>query len=64
MGKGYDRWGLYHDAADPRLWVPKTDPAMGWTVNVAHRHGPRVLGALAVVIAGALLGALVMALVG
>jgi len=43
MPAGYDRLGLYHDAADPRLWVPKRIAAMGWTVNVAHPYGRLVL---------------------
>lgn len=29
-------WGLYNDPSDPRLIVPKMNPALGWTVNIAH----------------------------
>ena len=31
-------WGFYNDPHDPRLIVPKMNPMMGWTVNVAHRQ--------------------------
>jgi len=30
--------GCYFAKADPRLWVPKRNPALGWTINMAHRH--------------------------
>ena len=29
--------GLYRCADDPRWWVPKRVPWMGWTINIAHR---------------------------
>jgi hypothetical protein len=29
--------GLYRSADDPRWWVPKRQPWMGWTINIAHR---------------------------
>ncbi len=29
-------WGLYNDPHDPRFVVPKMNPALGWTVNIAH----------------------------
>jgi hypothetical protein len=35
--------GLYRCADDPRWWVPKRVPWMGWTVNVAHRGAVLVL---------------------
>ena len=31
-------WGLYNDPHDPRLIVPKMNPMMGWTLNIAHRR--------------------------
>ncbi len=31
--------GLYSSAADSRIWVPKRNPAFGWTTNVAHTAG-------------------------
>lgn len=31
-------WGFYNDPHDPRLIVPKMNPMMGWTVNIAHRE--------------------------
>ena len=35
----YNGWGLYTDARDPRLVVPKRNPAFGWTINVGHKLG-------------------------
>lgn len=29
--------GFYRCADDPRWWVPKREPWMGWTLNMAHR---------------------------
>jgi len=32
------RWiGIYVAPRDSRVWVPKRIPAMGWTLNFAHR---------------------------
>ncbi|MGB0219984.1 MAG: DUF5808 domain-containing protein [Sinimarinibacterium flocculans] len=31
--------GVYFSKADPRIWVPKTRPGLGWTVNLAHPAG-------------------------
>jgi uncharacterized membrane protein len=32
------KWGIfYYNPADPRVWLPKRIPAMGWTLNFAHR---------------------------
>jgi len=39
MNKGYDRVGLYHDADDLRILVPKRVPKFGWTINVVHLRG-------------------------
>jgi hypothetical protein len=33
------RLGMYSSARDTRIWVPKRRPALGWTVNMAHRGG-------------------------
>jgi uncharacterized membrane protein len=29
--------GLYFSKQDRRLWVPKRQPGIGWTLNCAHR---------------------------
>jgi uncharacterized membrane protein len=39
MNERYDWAGLYHDADDPRLFVPKRNPSFGWTINLDHRYG-------------------------
>jgi uncharacterized membrane protein len=39
--------GLYSSGRDTRLLVPKAVPALGWTLNFAHRAYGRVLLALA-----------------
>jgi uncharacterized membrane protein len=31
--------GLYSSARDNRVWVPKRNPAFGWTLNLAHLAG-------------------------
>ncbi len=56
MKKGYDSLGLYHDADDPRIVVPKRMEALGWTVNVGHRRGQLLLASigLGIVIAAAI----------
>ncbi|MFM9026505.1 MAG: DUF5808 domain-containing protein [Bacteroidota bacterium] len=28
---------FYYNPTDPRVWLPKRNPMMGWTVNFAHR---------------------------
>ncbi len=48
-----DNWtrrGLYRSARDPRILVPKRNPALGWTVNIAHRAG-RIWLAVLIVLA-------------
>lgn len=47
----YNAPGLYRDAADPRLIIPKRIPAMGWTINLGHRYGPATLALFLVVVA-------------
>lgn len=41
LPKGY-QGGIYRDASDPRLWVPKLSGA-GWTLNFAHRRSRLIL---------------------
>ena len=31
--------GLYFSKRDTRTWVPKRNPKMGWTLNLAHPAG-------------------------
>ena len=32
------KWGVfYYNAEDPRIWLPKRVPIMGWTLNFAHK---------------------------
>jgi uncharacterized membrane protein len=50
MKKGYDLLGLYHDADDPRIVVPKRMKALGWTVNVGHPKGQLVLAGVGMII--------------
>lgn len=54
----YDAFGLYHDAADPRLFVPKRRAWMGWTLNADHRYGRLVLAATGALVAGAVAAAI------
>lgn len=36
-----DNWsmGIYFSKKDSRVWVPKSVPWMGWTVNVGQKGG-------------------------
>jgi len=36
-------FGLYFSKKDTRIWVPKSIPALGWTVNVGHPAGAKWL---------------------
>ena len=58
MNGTYDALGLYHGPDDPRLFVPKPNPIMGWTVNVSHRFGPPVLLALGMLVGAAITAAI------
>lgn len=45
-------WGdgvmrFYFSKSDSRSWVPKQQPRLGWTLNMAHRHAGLWLTALA-----------------
>jgi uncharacterized membrane protein len=51
MRNGYNGWGFYSNPRDPRLIVPKMNPIMGWTVNLAHREVRVALVLMAVLIA-------------
>ena len=48
---GFDpyRTGVYYNPADPRLWLPRRNPALGWTVNFAHPWAIPVVVLLVVV---------------
>lgn len=50
MPNGYNAWGFYNNPRDPRLIVPKVNPVMGWTVNLAHREVRVALVLMAVLI--------------
>ena len=54
MDGHYDSLGLYHGSDDSRLFVPKPNPAMGWTVNVSHPYGPPALLTLGAIIGAAI----------
>ena len=56
MPHKYTAWGFYNDPADPRLVVPKLNPALGWTVNVAHPSSRRALAMMAIVLVGGIAG--------
>lgn len=45
-------WGLYFCKVDDRIFVPKQNPWLGWTINLGHPYGPPVLVGI---IAGGLL---------
>ena len=49
MSGRYDWSGLYHDANDPRLFVPKRNPSFGWTINVEHSYGRLTLALFIIV---------------
>lgn len=49
MDSRYDGLGLYHDADDPRLFVPKRNPSLGWTINLEHPYGRTTLGLILMV---------------
>jgi uncharacterized membrane protein len=50
MSKRYDLLGLYHDADDPNVIVPKRVKALGWTINVGHQKGRLALAGVGVAI--------------
>jgi len=50
MPNGYNAWGFYNNPNDPRIIVPKMNPIMGWTVNLAHREARVALVLMAILI--------------
>jgi uncharacterized membrane protein len=52
--------GFYNDPNDPRFVVPKTNPAMGWTVNIAHPRARLALALIAVVIGAGVVGSVLL----
>ena len=34
--ENWSRWSVYRSSRDTRLWVPKSNPRLGWTLNFAH----------------------------
>ena len=59
MDDRYDWSGLYHDPNDPRLFVPKRIPWLGWTINVEHPYGRLILALILSVILAAFVVGLV-----
>ena len=50
MRKGYGFFG-YFDPDDKRVFVPKENPSMGWTINVGHPLGaPLAIGLVSAVV--------------
>ena len=48
--------GVYHAPRDPRVWVPKRQQPLGWTLNFAHgRAWAWLVGVLASAVALAVL---------
>ena len=48
--------GVYFSKRDTRVWVPKRNPGLGWTLNMARREGAWWLVGL--IVAPAILAAL------
>ena len=49
-------WGFYNDPHDPRFVVPKMNPTLGWTVNVAHPRARLALVLIAACIVAGIVG--------
>lgn len=47
--------GSYRSGRDIRIWVPKRNPRLGWTLNFAHRGAYWTLAGLLTVPLGSLL---------
>ena len=47
-------WGLYFNKTDQRLFIPKQNPWLGWTINFGHPYGPPVF--VGMVVGGIMLG--------
>lgn len=39
-------FGIYFSKKDTRVWVPKSLPVLGWTINFGHRNAVFWMGAL------------------
>ena len=50
--------GLYVNARDGRLWVPKKRPGLGWTLNLGHPHARWVIALLLALVAAGMLAAM------
>lgn len=59
LGK-YNSWGFYNDASDPRFIVPKINPAMGWTLNIAHRRARVALILMVAILAAGMVGSVLL----
>jgi len=56
------RWGVfYYNPADRRIFPPKKNPAMGWTVNFANRRSVLALMGL-MLIPGLIWGIVLLAI--
>ena len=53
MIKKYGRFGMYNDPSDPRLIIPKRNPAFGWTINLGNKRAPLAWWTIMLVAAGA-----------
>lgn len=53
-------WGLYSDPNDPRFVVPKLNPALGWTVNIAHPQSRLALILIGMVVVAGLAGSVLL----
>lgn len=58
--QGKYKRGFYSDPSDRRLVVPKMNPALGWTVNVAHPQARLALVAIAAVVVAGLAGSVLL----
>ncbi len=60
---GLDFGRIYRSRADTRLWVPKSNPRQGRTINLGHPRGPLLFWMIGGGLAGlALLVVLIVAL--
>ncbi len=54
-------FGVYFSKRDPRIWVPKARPGLGWTLNLAHPLGTAWMLGLLLLPTLLLIGFLVLA---
>jgi len=43
---------FYFSAKDPRIFVPKKDPSMGWTLNFSRKTSIPILAAILLILIG------------